>query len=158
AERAALAERARLAARLRATALRHAEALVAAGDDLPVVAARSRAALDALRDLLGELRRPAADDPPPCLAGIDALAVRHGVLVTSVGERRQMHGAVEATAFWAARELLGHDAPLTVTYLPEGVELSAPAGRATRHLRAVAEAAGGAVSARGARVRVWLPA
>ncbi|MEV4890630.1 hypothetical protein AB0K48_14670, partial [Nonomuraea sp. NPDC055795] len=127
------------------------------GDDLPVVAARSRAALNALRDLLGELRRPADDDPPPCLAGIDALAVRRGVLVTSVGERRQMHGAVEATAFWAARELLGHDAPLTVTYLPEGVELSAPAGRVTRRLRAVAEAAGGAVSARGAQVRVWLP-
>ncbi|MBB5075949.1 sensor histidine kinase [Nonomuraea endophytica] len=157
-ERAALAERARVAARLRATALRHAEALVAASDDLPVVAARSRAALNALRDLLGELRRPAADDPPPCLAGIDALAVRRGVLVTSVGERRQLHGAVEATAFWAARELLGHDAPLTVTYLPEGVELSAPAGRVTRRLRAVAEAAGGAVSARGAQVRVWLPA
>ncbi|MER5624306.1 ATP-binding protein [Streptosporangium sp. NPDC002544] len=157
-EEAAQAERARIAARLRSTALLRAQAVVAAVD-LETVMVEARAGLDALRDLLDELRSPMGENaPPPCLAGITALAARHEAVVRFLGEPRQLQGAVEATAFWVARELLSHDGMLVVSCLPTGVMLSgmADAG-ARRRLRAVVDAADGGMVRRGRWVRIWLP-
>ncbi|OPG12320.1 hypothetical protein [Microbispora sp. GKU 823] len=161
-----LAERNRLAAGLRRTALRHARAIVVAADAgrLDSVLAEARAGLAALRESLGELRRQSGDDPPPTIAGIALLAVRHQGTVRYAGARREASPSVEVAAFRAAEVMLRgctrDEREITVACRADGVAVSGPSAGAggDRRLRALADAAGGSVSDAGdGMVRVWLP-
>ncbi|RBQ19414.1 hypothetical protein DP939_15975 [Spongiactinospora rosea] len=161
---ALLAERERIAAGLRSTVLRRADEVVAAADEgrLDAVLAAARAGLTGLRELLDGLGSQDDADPPPTLEALAVLGIRSIVFVRYEGDRRPVHPAVEVIAFFAGRELMRHaagqDATVTVSYLRSGVMVSGTADGATRRrLLALADAAGGEVSADGAAVRVWLP-
>ncbi|GLX04006.1 hypothetical protein Misp03_09330 [Microbispora sp. NBRC 16548] len=161
-----LAERNRLAAGLRRTALRHAGAIVVAADAgrLDTVLAEARAGLAALRESLSELRGRSGDDPPPTIAGIALLAVRHQGTVRYAGARREASPSVEVAAFRVAESMLRgctrDEREITVTCRADGVAVSGPSAATggDRRVRALADAAGGSVSGAGdGMVRVWLP-
>ncbi|GIH32889.1 hypothetical protein Mam01_30530 [Microbispora amethystogenes] len=160
-----LAERNRLAAGLRRSALRHARAIVVAADAgrLDTVLAEARAGLAALRESLGELRRQSGDDPPPTIAGIALLAVRHQGTVRYAGARREASPSVEVAAFRVAELMLRggtrDERVITVACRADGVAVSGPSATSEdRRVRALADAAGGSVSDAGdGMVRVWLP-
>ncbi|MFI0423748.1 ATP-binding protein [Spongiactinospora sp. 9N601] len=161
---ALLAERERIAAGLRSTVLRRADEVVAAADEgrLDAVLAAARAGLTGLRELLDGLGAQDDVDPPPTLEALGVLGTRRSVFVRYEGHRRAVHPAVEVIAFLAGRELMrraaGQEATVTVTYLRSGMMVSGTADDVTRRrLLALADAAGGEVSANGAAVRVWLP-
>ncbi|WP_169808759.1 sensor histidine kinase [Microtetraspora niveoalba] len=160
-----LAERSRLAAGLRRTALRHARAIVVAADAgrLDTVLAEARAGLAALRESLSELRRQSGDEPPPTIAGIALLAVRHQGTVRYAGARREASPSVEVAAFRVAELLLrgctGDGREITVACRADGVAVSGPSAvSGDRRVRALADAAGGSFSDAGdGMVTVWLP-
>lgn len=160
-----LAERNRLATGLRRSALRHARAVVVAADAgrLDTVLAEARAGLAALRESLGELRRQSGDDPPPTVAGIALLAVRHQGTVRYAGARREASPSVEVAAFRVAESMLRggirDEREITVACRADGVAVSGPSATSEdRRVRALADAAGGSVSDAGdGMVRVWLP-
>ncbi|MFM9442168.1 histidine kinase [Streptomyces acidiscabies] len=163
ADAAVSAQRLLFAAGLRDSALRHARAVVVSAErgDLPAVREEARAGLTALRDLLSGVRGQDGGDgsPPPTVAGIASLAARCGAVVRYAGVRRPLPAAVEVFAYRTASALLAVGVTVTVRTLPDGVEVSGPAGPGVeRRLRALADAAGGTLSSTGrGAVRVWLP-
>ncbi|MFI7694628.1 sensor histidine kinase [Nonomuraea sp. NPDC049655] len=153
-------ERERIVEGLRSTAARHADAVVAAAGkgDLTAVRDAARAAIDALRRLLDELRRPAGSDgPPPTLAGLELLAARRQSGVRHLGDPGGLTPELEVGVFRAVEELAGDR--ITVSYLPDGVLVEgAAARRARRRLRTLADGYGGTLATGGPDdVRVWLP-
>ncbi|GLH99665.1 hypothetical protein Pa4123_49410 [Phytohabitans aurantiacus] len=158
-------ERRRIAAGLRVTARRHAEAVVDAAEAgrLSDVLTEARAGLAAMRELLTELRAGGIDaghEPPPTIAGVAVLAARRRATVRYSGSRRAIAPEMEVAAYRLADLMLRADGTLTVTYLVDGVRLTAPRpdGVEVRRLRALADAAGGAVTAAAAdSTSVWLP-
>ncbi|GAV37510.1 sensory histidine kinase UhpB [Streptomyces acidiscabies] len=161
ADAAVSAQRLVFAAGLRDSALRHARAVVVAAErgDLSAVREEARAGLAALRDLLSGVRAEDGGSPPPTVAGIASLAARCGAVVRYAGARRPLPAAVEVFAYRTASALLAVGVTVTVRTLPDGVEVSGPAGpEVERRLRALADAAGGSLSSTGrGAVRVWLP-
>ncbi|MFI7468770.1 sensor histidine kinase [Nonomuraea sp. NPDC049646] len=153
-------ERERIVEGLRGTAARHADEVVAAAGqgDLAAVRDAARAAIDTLRRLLDELRRPAgADGPPPTLAGLELLAARRQAGVRHVGDPDGLPPELEVGLFRAVEELAGDR--ITVSYLPDGVLVEGTAARrARRRLHALADGYGGTLGTGGPDdVRVWLP-
>ncbi|MEV4309221.1 histidine kinase [Nonomuraea sp. NPDC049624] len=153
-------ERERIVEGLRGTAARHADAVVAAAGkgDLAAVRDAARAAIDTLRRLLDELRRPAgADGPPPTLAGLEVLAARRQSGVRHVGAPDGLTPELEVGVFRAVEELAGER--ITVSYLPDGVLVEGTAARRARsRLHTLADGYGGTLDTGGpGDVRVWLP-
>ncbi|WP_425571478.1 hypothetical protein, partial [Phytohabitans rumicis] len=146
------------------TARREAAAAVAAAEAgrLPEVLAGARAGLAAMRELLTELRADGVDDePPPTLAGAAVLAARRRAAIRYAGQRRALPGEVEVAGYRLADALLREEGALAVTYLPDGVRLSATwpgGGMDGGRLRELADAAGGAVTRSVPEAAtVWLP-
>ncbi|GAA4701126.1 sensor histidine kinase [Phytohabitans rumicis] len=172
----AYAERARIAAGLRAAVLRHANAVTAAAEEgrLDGVLGEARAALAAMRDLLGDLRGDPDRAPQPTAAAIDALCRRQrdaGRVVelhspaavpalppaVDVSAYRVVEAALAAGDAGPARVTLGYgagDLRITVTGVP-----SATADPVAAGLRARITALGGRMSLDPAgTMDVWIPA
>ncbi|MFJ6572254.1 ATP-binding protein [Streptomyces sp. NPDC091292] len=99
-------------------------------------------------------------EPPPTVAGISALAVRHGATVTYQGPRTAEPVVVGVAAYRIAAMLLAEGVALTVRCGASGVEVSGPlplAPGTRRQVRAVADALGGTLTRTDDAVRVWLP-
>jgi signal transduction histidine kinase len=171
----AYAERLRIAAGLRAAVLRHAAQVTEAaeGGRLDGVLESARAALAAMRDLLGDLRVDPERAPQPTAAAIDALcrdlrAAGRRVELHSPGTAPVLPPAVDVSAYRVvetalgagdagpARVTLGYgaaDLRITVTGVP-----SATAGPVAAGLRARVAAIGGRMTVdRAGTMDVWLP-
>lgn len=158
-----------IAAGLLRTAHRHACDVVTAADAgrLDTVLAEARAGLAALRELLTDLHGRGDDGsgqgaaaPPPTLAGISALATRHGATVSYRGPRAAEPVVVGVAAYRVAAMLLAEGVTLTVLRGAAGIEVSGPLPAAPgtrRHIRAVADAVGGTLTQTDNAVHVWLP-
>jgi signal transduction histidine kinase len=170
------AERARVAAGLRAAVPRHAEAMVAAADagDVDAVLDEARAALTAMRELVGGLRDgPAVERAPqPTLASVAALADRwraHGrdVAVHLGDAGRDLPVDVDVSAYRVVELMLaagtgpvtvrvdaGAD-PVRIAVTPAPGD---PDGEVAAGLRARAAAVKGVVLATPGGLEVRLPA
>jgi signal transduction histidine kinase len=172
----AYAERARIAAGLRAAVLRHADQVTAAAEEgrLDRVLDAARAALAAMRDLLGDLRGDPERAPQPTAAAIGALCRRQrdagrDVELETPAATPALPPAVDVSAYRVvetaltagdagpARVILAYgadDLRITVTGVP-----AATAGPVAAGLRARIAALGGRMIADPAgTMDVWIPA
>ncbi|MFC0533222.1 sensor histidine kinase [Phytohabitans kaempferiae] len=171
----AYAERLRIAAGLRAAVLRHAAQVTAAaeGGRLDEVLDSARAALAAMRDLLGDLRVDPERAPQPTAAAIDALCRE----LSAAGRRVELHSptpapalppAVDVSAYRVVETALGAGdagpARVTLGYGPADLRItvtgvpSATAGPVAAGLRARVAAIGGRMTVdQTGTMDVWLP-
>jgi signal transduction histidine kinase len=172
----AYAERLRIAAGLRAAVLRHAAQVTEAaeGGRLDAVLESARAALAAMRDLLGDLRVDPERAPQPTAAAIDALCRD----LRAAGRRVELHSpapaptlppAVDVSAYRVVETALGAGdagpARVTLGYGPADLRItvtgvpSATAGPVAAGLRARVAAIGGRMTVdQTGTMDVWLPA
>ncbi|BCB84168.1 sensor histidine kinase [Phytohabitans suffuscus] len=172
----AYAERLRIAAGLRAAVLRHAALVTEAAEAgrLDAVLESARAALAAMRDLLGDLRVDPERAPQPTAAAIEVLCRDLRV----AGRRVELHSpapapvlppAVDVSAYRLVETALsaGDDGPARVTlgYGPTDLRItvtgvpSATAGPVAAGLRARVAAIGGRMTVdQTGTMDVWLPA
>ncbi|GAA4451753.1 sensor histidine kinase [Phytohabitans houttuyneae] len=171
----AYAERLRIAAGLRAAVLRHAAQVTEAaeGGRLDAVLESARAALAAMRDLLGDLRVDPERTPQPTAAAIDALcrelrAAGRRVELDSPAPVPMLPPAVDVSAYRVVETALGagDDGPARVTlgYGPADLRItvtgvpSATAGPVAAGLRARVAAIGGRMTVdQTGTMDVWLP-
>jgi signal transduction histidine kinase len=171
----AYAERLRIAAGLRAAVLRHAARVTEAAEAgrLDAVLESARAALAAMRDLLGDLRVDAERAPQPTAAAIDALCRD----LRAAGRRVDLHSpapapllppAVDVSAYRVVETALGAGdagpARVTLGYGPADLRItvtgvpSATAGPVAAGLRARVAAIGGRMTVDPTgTMDVWLP-
>jgi signal transduction histidine kinase len=171
----AYAERLRIAAGLRAAVLRHAAQVTEAAEAgrLDAVLESARAALGAMRELLGDLRVDPERAPQPTAAAIDALCRE----VRAAGRPVELHSpapapalppAVDVSAYRVVETALGagDECPARVTlgYGPSDLRItvtgvpSATAGPVAAGLRARVTAIGGRMTVDPAgTMDVWLP-
>jgi signal transduction histidine kinase len=171
----AYAERLRIAAGLRAAVLRHASEVTEAAESgrLDVVLESARAALAAMRDLLGDLRVDPERAPQPTAAAIDALCRD----LRAAGRRVELHSpapapllppAVDVSAYRVVETALGAGdagpARVTLGYGPADLRItvtgvpSATAGPVAAGLRARVAAIGGRMTVDPTgTMDVWLP-
>ncbi|MFD0742498.1 sensor histidine kinase [Phytohabitans flavus] len=171
----AYAERQRIAAGLRAAVLRQAARVTEAAEEgrLDAVLESARAALAAMRDLLGDLRVDPEREPQPTAAAIDTLCRE----LRAAGRRVELHTpapapelppAVDVSAYRVVETALGagDDGPARVTlgYGPADLRItvtgvpSATAGPVAAGLRARVAAIGGRMTVDPAgTMDVWLP-
>jgi signal transduction histidine kinase len=171
----AYAERLRIAAGLRAAVLRHAAQVTdaAEGGRLDAVLESARAALAAMRDLLGDLRVDPERAPQPTAAAIDALcrdlrAAGRRVELDSPAPAPVLPPAVDVSAYRVVETALGAGdagpARVTLGYGPADLRItvtgvpSATAGPVAAGLRARVAAIGGRMTVdQQGTMDVWLP-
>ncbi|MGN9914291.1 sensor histidine kinase [Phytohabitans sp. LJ34] len=171
----AYAERLRIAAGLRAAVLRHATRVTEAAESgrLDAVLESARAALAAMRDLLGDLRVDPERAPQPTASAIDALCRD----LRAAGRRVELHSpapapvlppAVDVSAYRVVETALGAGdagpAKVTLGYGPADLRItvtgvpSATAGPVAAGLRARVAAIGGRMTVdQTGTMDVWLP-
>jgi signal transduction histidine kinase len=171
----AYAERLRIAAGLRAAVLRHAARVTEAAEAgrLDAVLESARAALAAMRDLLGDLRVDAERAPQPTAAAIDTLCRD----LSAAGRRVELHSpapapvlppAVDVSAYRVVETALGAGdagpARVTLGYGPADLRItvtgvpSATAGPVAAGLRARVAAIGGRMTVdQAGTMDIWLP-
>ncbi|WP_432992100.1 ATP-binding protein [Dactylosporangium sp. CA-233914] len=176
ADSAAHHERRRIVSGLQVRVRRHVVAVLEARrrGDLEAVHREARDGLHALRHLVTVEEPP---EPPPGLLGIRAVAAARRSTVRVLGEPHHLPDSVALTAQEAVAALLADGSAVTMSYLPDALEVTVrrpPAGDRGRRsvlmraagadggvarARRLVDAGGGAVSVdgQGGTVRVWLP-